>query len=75
MSLDSQSERGRSLSGGERRCRGPVEIEADNCRTLILQVEPALPISTGNAEEDARMQAFHAQNVDQWEQMQEDMSS
>lgn len=35
----------------------------------------AIPISTGDAEEDAKIQAMFAQNADQWEQMQEDMSS
>jgi hypothetical protein len=35
---------------------------------------PAVPISTGNADEDARIQAMFAQNADNWEQMQEDMS-
>ena len=33
-----------------------------------------MPISTGNAEEDARIQAMFAQSADQWEQTQEDMS-
>jgi hypothetical protein len=31
-------------------------------------------ITTGNAEEDARIQAMFAQSADQWEQTQEDMS-
>jgi protein MPE1 len=33
-----------------------------------------VPISTGNADEDAKIQAMFAQNADNWEQMQEDMS-
>lgn len=33
-----------------------------------------MQISTGDAEEDARIKAMFAQNEAQWEQMQEDMS-
>jgi protein MPE1 len=36
--------------------------------------DAGVPISTGDADEDARIQAMFAQNADQWEQMQEDMS-
>lgn len=36
---------------------------------------PAEPISLGNAEEDAKLQAFFGQSADLWEQTQEDMQS
>ncbi|WWC70707.1 uncharacterized protein I206_104658 [Kwoniella pini CBS 10737] len=37
--------------------------------------EPSVPISTGNAEEDAKIAAVLAQGAENWEQMQEDMSA
>lgn len=36
--------------------------------------ESSVPITTGDADEDARIQAMFAQNAENWEQMQEDMS-
>jgi protein MPE1 len=37
--------------------------------------EEAPKVSTGNADEDARIQAMLQQQTDTWEEMQEDMSS
>lgn len=48
-------------------CRNRADIQVGG-------PEPAVEVSTGSAEEDARIKAMFAQNADQWEAMQEDMS-
>lgn len=42
---------------------------------MLTNKEEAPKVSTGNADEDARIQAMLQQQTDTWEEMQDDMST
>lgn len=44
-------------------------------RKLTRQAQPTVAVTTGDAEEDAKIKAMLQQNADTWEEMQEDMST
>lgn len=56
--------------------RSPLHgvITLEKRPTDISKQDAVLPISTGNAEEDAKIQDFFAQQGQQWEQTQEGMA-